>query len=132
MMKYLSILLLLALFCVGCNRQVGVSGTVKFADGKPLTNGTVIFAKPLFMASGSLDANGHYTLGAFKAGDGTQKGEYSVYITGADKPAEKEGDESTPLIDAKFTGPDSSGLKCKVNGATTFDITVTPPVEAKK
>ncbi len=128
-MKYFTLLILL--FLVGCGGQVGVTGKVTFKeDGKPLTKGTVVFQKPLFMASGTLNENGEYTLAAYKPGDGTQKGEYIVTITGAEEPSAKDGEPPTPLIDEKFTSPETSGLKCTVNGATTFDITVTRPLAA--
>ncbi len=122
-MKYFTLLILL-LF-VGCGGQVGVTGKVTFKeDGKPLTKGTVVFTKPLFMAGGVLNENGEYTLSSYKPGDGTQKGEYQVYITGAEEPSDKEGEMPKPLINEKFTSPETSGLKCTVSGATTFDITV--------
>lgn len=117
--------LFLMLFA-GCGKAQ-VTGKVTFSDGTPLTTGTVVFTKPRFQSGGTLNAQGEYRLSSYKPNDGTQKGEYKVYITGAEMEPEKEGEDRKPLIDAKFMSPETSGLICNVKGSTAFDIKVEKP-----
>jgi hypothetical protein len=131
-MKYLYPLLFLTL-CIGCGGQSGVTGKVTFKeDGSPLTTGTVVFSKPQFQAYGSIGKDGTYTLGSYKANDGTQTGDYTVYITGAETTPQKEGELGKSLIDEKYANPETSGLKCAVKGTTVFDITVEKPKPEEK
>jgi hypothetical protein len=133
-MKHLLPLLLTVLtltILTGCG-QSGVSGKVTFKeDGSPLTSGTVVFQKPKFQSYGTLNANGEYTLSSYKPNDGTQKGDYTVYITGAESKPEKEGDIGKPLIDEKYASPES-GITCKVSGRTVFNFTVEKPKADEK
>jgi len=138
MKKYLLILLL---FACGCgDGSVKVKGTVKFDDGTPLTAGFVKFIGDTTEASGAVQSNGTYTLGAL------QPGHYKVVVIGAwirneaASPAVSPSPTSPPfaaqappeptityLIDHKFEQPSTSGLTCEVKGAMTYDIAVTKP-----
>lgn len=119
----------------GCSNKCKVSGTVTFADGSPLTAGTVIFDNGTEQAKGSISETGTYQLSSVKMNDGIAPGEYGVYITGAfgfKNPVDmKPGTVPRPdnLIDNKFTSKSTSGLHCVVKGTTVFDFEVTPPGE---
>jgi len=115
---------LLAAAVAGCGGSEGarVSGKVTFADGSPLTKGTVVFSSGEFTARADIAKDGSYSLRA-------KPGAYKVFITGAVE--ESSGGQymapQKPLVDRKFTDPAASGLECDVKGSTTFDITVAKP-----
>ena len=120
----------------GCGKNIPISGTVTFSDdGSPLTVGTVIFTNGTQNATGHLDANGHYRLGFEKAGNGIPKGDYSVYISGAntvvgtlqstDESDDAKRADYVSVIDKKFASAQKSGLRFSVDGSTkTFDFQV--------
>lgn len=61
-----------------------VTGTIHFADGQPLQNGTIEFEaqeyeRPI-TATGEINSDGSFTLGTFAAGDGAIAGEHRVAI----------------------------------------------------
>lgn len=112
--------------CGGGVDTYPVTGKVSFADGTPLTKGTVIFSSGQYSAKGPIQADGTYSLTSYKAGDGAALGKHTVYIIGAEEGAYP--DPPKPLIDSKFTLPKTSGLQCEVkSGGNTFDIQVTKP-----
>ena len=136
---------------IGCGKGfVGMSGRVTYSDtGEPLEKGTVAFTDGSILARGDIGKDGRYVIGSLAAGDGLPPGTYQVFIAGAvnaleetplsapelPKPGERgpAGRGSMPpvaptlipLIDQKYTTPQTSGLTLEVTSKTrTFDFTV--------
>ena len=136
----LPLLLGCLLFAAGCG-QPKVTGTVTFSDGTPLERGAVNFEAGTYIAMGSLDKNGRYSIGGVKAGDGVPPGVYKVTITGAmgvDTASAATAAQSggmgnlatfVPLIDRKYERAETSGLVCEVKRSTVFNIEVKRPGE---
>ena len=125
----------LCIFTTGCGSGgSSVKGTVTFDDGTPLTVGTVIFETETQEMVGMIQKDGTYWMSLDGKTPGIPKGEYKVAIVGAGEPIGEYNPQTLspivkPLIDKKFRTASQSGLTCKVDGATTFDITVTRPTE---
>lgn len=118
----------------GCGGNPRITGHVMFDDGTALTVGEVIFESETVQARGPLDSSGRFVMGSAGAHDGVPTGQYRVYISGALEPtgrviliAGSPRPEMRPLIDAKHTQPEASGLTCDVKGSMKFDITVSKP-----
>ena len=126
-------------FCVtGCGSGgSSVKGQVTFDDGTPLTVGTVTFETKLYQFIGNIKKDGTYQMMTDGVKPGIPNGEYRVAITNAFEPTGKlvevskdtMQEEMRQLIDEKFQTASRSGLTCEVNGATTYNITVTRPSE---
>lgn len=115
-----AILFLLFGGCGDSSRQkvVKVTGTVAL-DGKPLTNGVVIFTPGSGRgATGVLGSDGTFSLSTYDESDGATIGIHGVSIVPA--LADKEVLESEepigakPQIPVKYSNPASSGLKREV------------------
>ena len=126
-----------------------VTGTVKFTDGSPLTQGMVVFASPEGTTQGEIQADGSYSLGTYDVSDGAPAGSYKVFLAGPivgsdggseaeSEPEASDGEEvemydegmtesGEALVHQKFSAPATSELTCEVSGKTTFDITVEKP-----
>jgi hypothetical protein len=106
-----------------------VTGTVKYTDGTPVTQGEVRFETDTFTASGKINPDGSYALGSVKATDGVPKGHYAVAVIAAE--AGTMSDEGIMpgkvLVAEKYMSARTSGLNCAVTGSTKFDITVEKP-----
>jgi hypothetical protein len=86
------LLTLALLFMAGCTSGPALpptypaSGTVVYADGKPMNGGSVQFtssADPQLRVVGTVDANGGFTLATLKdnrRADGAPEGEYKVTV----------------------------------------------------
>lgn len=117
----------------GCSSNTKVTGKVTFEDGTPLTTGEVRFNSSNFTASGKIQSDGTYTMGSLSEKDGVPKGNYKVSVYVVDSPDVKPGADLTklpppkPIIAKEFMSPETSGLECKVDGKTTFDIKVKKP-----
>jgi hypothetical protein len=129
--RYLSVglLSLLMLGVLGCGsggeKVYKVSGTVKFADGTPLTQGTVMFVKEGFQTQGNIDEKGNYALSTYNRNDGAPLGEYKIYLTGE---AEGIAPDYKPLVAKKFLNAGTSGLILEVKAqSNTYDIVVEKP-----
>lgn len=73
-----------------------VSGVVKL-DGKPLSLGLVIFTPELGRAAtGPIQADGSYTLGTYKPGDGALVGKHCVTVLAREESA--GGTAGSPLV----------------------------------
>ena len=115
-MKHHSIIILLVLlFVAGCNKQVGMTGTVVFSDdGSPLPFGNVVLSTPTFQSRGELNKEGQFTMGSLGTNDGLPPGTYRVAIVAG----EMLGDSgSYSLVDPKYSNPDTSGLEITVTKA---------------
>jgi hypothetical protein len=134
-----SILLILLPLCGGCGPNVGLGGKVTFSDdGSPLAVGSVVFLKGSLISRGDLQPNGTYVVGSLSDKDGLPPGTYMVYVSGAEKiiiPPGKTEDDAyrEPLIDSKFTQPETSGLTLEVTKSTKkFDFQVDRYAKKKK
>ena len=110
-------ILFFSLFSLACTLGCGgegfnVSGKVTFSDGKPLTQGQVTLTSGRFTGSGEIISEGTYTISAR-----VPAGTYKVAVQASD----------TPLIDSKYSDPETSGLVCEVKGPTMFNIEVKLP-----
>lgn len=135
--------LLALVFAVGCGGSGGgkttypVSGTVKFADGSPLTAGEINFVSKDTTARGKIQSDGSFKLGTYKDGDGAPAGSYRISIVGARSEGTGQQDKSgqydmgKPLVHPKYESPDGSKLTYEVKpdkGANAnADFTVEKP-----
>ncbi len=129
----------LAALIGGCGKQVTstpnlpkyeVKGKVFQADGKPLPNGTIEFhpvSPGALFASGPIESDGGYTLGAITPGEGAVVGDYKVKVTPLF--AEKPGVPSkTPAFPEKYKDESTTDLTAKVEAKpNSFDFTLKPP-----
>lgn len=141
------VMLILLFGILGCGSNVKFGGRVTYSDdGSPLTTGMVCFESNTFLARGPLNQDGYYDLGSLALKDGIPKGEYRVYISGANAvedvevkqvPGQAEyvtrqtvsgamaGQIFTPLIDRKYTDGKTSGIIVNIDGASKiFDFQV--------
>ena len=106
-----SVLIALCIVNVGCGvRSYPVEGTVSFEDGKPagaLVGGVVTFetTDAKGSAQGVIQEDGTYKLGT-RQGAGAPAGDYRISVRPL--PLQKT------LIDAKYSGFDTSGLTATV------------------
>ena len=144
--RYFAALILLS-GILGCGPNVKFGGRVTYSDDdSPLTTGMVCFESNTFLARGPLDKDGCYDLGSLALNDGIPKGEYRVYVSGADSVEQVEmkqvpgqadyvtstgmsgtmaGQIFTPLIDPKFTQGKTSGITVTIDGSSKkFDFQV--------
>lgn len=127
------------IFLSGCSGNVGMGGKVTFSDdGSPLTTGTVCFTTDTFLAQGTIQPDGTYTVGSESIKDGIPPGKYRVYITGAQKEVgQSEGQKLAdghvdsgnpvyePLIDLKYGTAATSGIEVEVmSSQKNYDIVV--------
>jgi hypothetical protein len=124
----------------GCGRRGlhKVSGSVRFADGAPLTEGRVVVDygdESGKGAWGRIRSDGSFTIGTVADDDGMRAGTYRVAILDAVilPPAAKfayssEGSaEPTHLVDERFGDPATSGLSFTVPDQTVWEIVVEKP-----
>jgi hypothetical protein len=115
---------LVLLAALGCGRRLyPVRGKVTYPDGRPVTEGLVVFesegAEKPVMARGDIQADGSYQLSTFKPGDGVPAGTYHVLVApkfdanAVDKPAKP------PPFDPRYADFKTSGLKVEVTAGTT-------------
>jgi len=133
-LKHLTLIFLLVgiLGIFGCSRNVPLTGTVVFSDdGTPVPRGIVVLSTPTFVAQGSIQPDGTFTIGSTGVDDGLPRGTYAVTVLGVgDVRVTYDADgrpneHRTPLIDPKYESEETSGLQFTVDGKTrTFDIRV--------
>jgi len=147
---FITPILLLFIFAVGCGGQCKVTGKVTLTDGTPLTHGEVLFESDNMVAKGSINTDGTYRMGTTKPGNGVPKGDYRVYLlaTADNKFRGPDGNLYTieemnekraqwgnvgspmpiaiPVIQGKYESPHTSGLECKVTGSLVFNIELEP------
>lgn len=112
--------------CAGCGDKVQVKGRVVFSDGNPLTTGIVYFESGPYQAYGILDADGNYSVGEIRPGDGIKKGDYRVRVS-ATSGGTSDGAPFVRHIANKYENVETSELNCAVAGKTRFDIQVEKP-----
>ncbi|MGI6402362.1 MAG: hypothetical protein ACOX0A_09720 [Thermoguttaceae bacterium] len=134
--------LALLLVFTGCSGRCQVKGTVKMADGTPLTVGVVNFTDGEVVLRGEIKRDGTYQMRTFKPGDGIDPGRYNVYLTetlslsggnerttrsgesGDDEMSWQEVGQNASTIDLKYSDPVNSGLVCDVKKSMTYDIII--------
>ena len=118
------IVVCLAMLATGCGPRdkdgvYRVSGTVKFADGQPVTSGTIYFDNGKYNSFGQIQSDGRYTLTTLNPSDGAPKGSTKVFFS----PDLTGG--ATPLLARKYSSTGSSDLTFEVKPQkNTIDITV--------
>ncbi len=120
--------------CGGGEQTYRVTGKVTFPDGKPLTGGQVEFrslTKPLLIARADVEEDGSFQLSTFQSGDGALLGEHEVAVHPPLMMGDRDLNPNPPnIIDGKFEGYDTSGLKFTVTEEEVkndFAIVVTKP-----
>jgi hypothetical protein len=137
----LSLLFILSLLTIGCGDgrpdRVPVSGQV-LIDGKPLTCGGVTFIPDGHRASsGTIDANGHFTLSCYGENDGAVPGKHKIEVMASQmvKPTlmrwhapKKYQDRTTSELSQEITGPtDNVVINLSWEGGKPFDETYYAP-----
>ena len=115
---------LLLMQLAGCSSgTVPLSGKVVFSDdGAPVPIGTVCFSDGKSASRGTIKEDGTFVMGFVRMEDGIPPGRYTVYFIGVElpDPAKDQAsmDNTSPLIDRKYTKPDTSGLEVEITAAT--------------
>ncbi len=123
---------LLLLAAAGCGpRLYPVRGKVALADGRPVTEGMVVFerkgeAKEAVTARGEIQPDGSYRLSTHRPGDGAPPGTYRVLVAPKTDPNAVDRAPQPPPFDPRYADFSTSGLECEVKagGANEFPITV--------
>jgi hypothetical protein len=108
----------IGLAVVGCGSgTIPAGGTITY-KGQPVADANVTFTPDGGgkMASGRTDAQGKFTLGTDKPGDGAMPGDYRVSVT-PNLPTPAEGDYSPsppPPFPQKYVDPSVTDLKATV------------------
>lgn len=126
---------LLALCCVsGCGdatpKTYRIPGRLVYEDGKPVPGATIVLQTThdgkRVVARGQVNADGTFELTTFTDKDGVVEGEHDVTIVPL--PATDGATPSKPVVAAKYSNADSSGLKVTVKpDATEILVKVEPP-----
>ena len=122
---------------LGCsNNQVGFSGKVVYSDtGEPVPLGEIQFTTPTFSARATIEKDGTFKTGSYKAADGLPPGTYSVAIVSLTIDAEDSLAPPTYLVDPKYGNPKTSGLSVTIESATRgheFKVDRPPAPKAPK
>jgi len=137
-MLFIAVCLFGATAVFGCGKGfVGLGGQVTYSDnGEPLECGTVSLTNGSIQARGEIGKDGKYVIGSLVARDGLPPGPYRVCVANAVKKLWDPNDDflTEPLIDVKFTDPNTSGLTLNVDASTKnkFDFQVDRYVPSKK
>jgi hypothetical protein len=108
----------------GCGaRLYPVRGKVTFADGKPVSEGMVVFESKSqenpITARGELRADGSYELSTYQPGDGTLPGKYRALVVPKSDPNAVDKASKPPPFAPRYTDFRTSGLE--------FDVTEAGP-----
>jgi hypothetical protein len=115
----------------GCGSKLyPVTGRVSWPDGKPLTEGMVVFESQdpqnPGTARGEIRADGSYRLGTNQPGDGVHPGTYRALVTPKYNANAVDGPAKPAPFDPRFMDFKTSGLQFTVtsNGPNEFAIQV--------
>ena len=122
--KHLLFLLLPLLFAVGCgdSNTAAVTGTVKFPNGTPFTNGMVIFESATTNVIGPLDSQGRFALYQHSPGDRVPPGEYRGMISS--EGTTNDAGETVMPFPAKFAQFSTSDLTITVEQGKPLTIDI--------
>jgi hypothetical protein len=123
MKNYRSLSLLVSfslLLLVGCSGNVTTVGTIKFADGTPLSEGQILFQSAQHEFISVIRADGTYSMWGVREGDGLPPGTYNVFLRFF-----AEYLDEIP-VDPKFVEPSTSGWTAEVEAGkrNRFDFVV--------
>ena len=110
-----------------------VTGTVTFADGKPLSGGIVTFRSldHKVSASGVITRDGKCQMGTYEPGDGAVAGRHGVAIVGPTIEGDLDDPDNFPLVKIapKYNRPSTSELDFTVTPGKSNEFTfqVSPP-----
>jgi hypothetical protein len=129
---------LLLLGVIGCGpRLYPVRGKVTYPDGKPLTEGLVVFEskgeeRPV-TSRGEIHPDGSYELSTSRPGDGALAGKYRVLVAPKTDPNAVDLPSRPPPFDPRYANFDTSGLEYQVgSGPNDFPIQVSPAKTARR
>jgi hypothetical protein len=118
---------LIAAVVTGCGGAgtVPAGGTITY-KGQPVANAKVVFTPEAggVIATGQTDAQGKFSLGVEKPGDGAAPGDYRVSLTPIEAPR-AEGDYSAsppPPFPVEYTNSSGSSLKATVKAGDKNDF----------
>ena len=123
---------LLLLGAAGCgSRLQKVRGKVTYPDGRPVTEGMVVFEtrddKEPITARGEIQPDGSYQLSTFKPGDGARLGKHRVLVAPKFDPNAVDGPAKPPPFDPRYADFKTSGLEYEVTaGPNDYPIRVSP------
>ncbi|MDR1958002.1 MAG: hypothetical protein LBQ54_02990 [Planctomycetaceae bacterium] len=129
-------LLWLTLCFAGCDGKAKISGTVKFFDGTPVTQGSVVFDSGTESYFGTIRKDGTYVTGGNQQVEGIPNGNYKVWLAQTetientlDAKGEVVSYKTTPTVAKKWTSPNTTELtfEVKPGGQKTFDLVVEKP-----
>jgi len=134
-----SLLLGVVVCAAGCGSgRYTVTGRVTYPDGTPVTEGSVIGEAAdgdrRVMAQGDIRADGSFTWGTLKPGDGAVPGSYKVAVLPRALGDSELAQGMKPAVAGKFTNYESSKLSIDVTpgGPNRLDIVVTRPGEKEQ
>jgi hypothetical protein len=123
---------------LGCGAKLyPVGGRVTFPDGKPLTEGMVVFEgqgpENAVTARGEVRADGSYELSTYKPGDGVPPGKYRVLVAPKSDPNAVDRPAKAPPFDKRYADFKTSGLEWEVKpGVEEYPIRVTRPGKPRR
>ena len=118
------------LVAAGCGGDAtSVSGTVKLADGTPLTSGMVIFESDTTNVISNLDERGRFSLFQFRPGDKVPPGNYQgmiSYDTSAQESAAGLQANAASFLPfpVKYTSFNTSGLTLTVERGKSVQLDI--------
>ena len=121
---------LTCLALTGCGGQgfVPAGGKVSFDDGSPVAGGGIVFQAGTFMADGSINADGTFTLSSLKPGDGLPPGTYQVTVGWS---VTEDNGKTTHYVDPLFGDLKTTTLTAEVTkgnkNKNQFEFTVSKP-----
>ena len=122
------VVILVCLAIAGCGGQgfVPTGGKVTFDDGSPVGGGGIAFQTDTFMADGTINSDGTFTLSSLKPGDGLPPGTYKVIVGWTEYDA---NERSIYRIDPLFSDRQTTTLSAEVTkgGKNQFEFVVSKP-----
>lgn len=108
-----------------------VTGTVRYPDGSPLTEGRLVIRygpEALIQANAYVQPDGSFRVGEVKDGDGMRAGTVTVGVLGVSQIYHPTGGvKNVYHCDPKFFDPETSGLVFEVPKQLRWEIVVEKP-----